>query len=81
MHNPEGGRVGFKGRTYDSIKGTLYGYDDRFADYWEFLEPRLAEAWRLLDDQGTLYLPPPRLSGGALREGRARRALWAGLVS
>ncbi len=56
VHNPEGGRVGFKGRTYDSIKGTLYGYDDRFADYWEFLEPRLAEAWRLLDDQGTLYL-------------------------
>ncbi len=56
VHNPEGSRIGFKGRAYDTIKGTLYGYDDRFADYWEFLEPRLAEAWRLLDDQGTLYL-------------------------
>jgi site-specific DNA-methyltransferase (adenine-specific) len=51
-----GARTGFKGRSYDTIKGTLYAYDDRFADYWEFLEPRLIEAWRLLDDRGTLYL-------------------------
>jgi site-specific DNA-methyltransferase (adenine-specific) len=51
-----GSRTGFKGHTYDSIKGLLYSYDDAFADYWEFLEPRLKEAWRLLDDQGTLYL-------------------------
>ncbi|MDR3106957.1 MAG: site-specific DNA-methyltransferase, partial [Bifidobacteriaceae bacterium] len=27
-----------------------------FADYWAFLEPRLAEAWRLLTGDGTLYL-------------------------
>ncbi|MDH6182494.1 site-specific DNA-methyltransferase (adenine-specific) [Microbacteriaceae bacterium SG_E_30_P1] len=54
--NPNGGRTGFKGLQYDTVKGTLYGYDDRFADYWEFLEPRLAEAWRLLDEKGTLYL-------------------------
>jgi site-specific DNA-methyltransferase (adenine-specific) len=53
----EGGtRTGFKGQSYDTIKGALYSYDDEFADYWEFLEPRLAEAWRLLDDRGTLYL-------------------------
>lgn len=52
----EGGRAGFKGLTYETIKGTLTQYDDRFADYWEFLEPRLIEAWRLLDDRGTLYL-------------------------
>jgi site-specific DNA-methyltransferase (adenine-specific) len=51
-----GSRTGFKGQTYDSIKGLLYSYDDAFADYWEFLEPRLKEAWRLLDDRGTLYL-------------------------
>ncbi len=51
-----GGRSGFKGLSYETIKGTLTQYDDRFADYWEFLEPRLIEAWRLLDDQGTLYL-------------------------
>ena len=54
--NPDGARTGFKGQQYDTVKGTLYGYDDKFGDYWEFLEPRLAEAWRLLDEQGTLYL-------------------------
>ena len=51
-----GSRVGFKGQTYDTVKGTLYSYNDEFSDYWEFLEPRLEEAWRLLDDRGTLYL-------------------------
>jgi site-specific DNA-methyltransferase (adenine-specific) len=51
-----GTRTGFKGKTYESIKGLLYSYDDIFADYWEFLEPRLIEAWRLLDAHGTLYL-------------------------
>jgi len=53
---PPGARVGFQGRSYDSVKGLLYGFDDSFADYWEFLEPRLIEAWRLLDPTGTLYL-------------------------
>jgi site-specific DNA-methyltransferase (adenine-specific) len=51
-----GDRTGFKGHTYETIKGLLYSYDDEFADYWDFLEPRLFEAWRLLDAQGTLYL-------------------------
>jgi site-specific DNA-methyltransferase (adenine-specific) len=52
----EGARVGFGGNTYETVKGALYSYDDTFADYWEFLEPRLQQAWRLLDDRGTLYL-------------------------
>ncbi len=52
----EGDRVGFKGRSYDTIKGALHKYDDAFSDYWSFLEPRLVEAWRLLADDGTLYL-------------------------
>jgi site-specific DNA-methyltransferase (adenine-specific) len=52
----EGDRVGFKGRSYDTIKGALHSYDDAFSDYWTFLEPRLVEAWRLLADDGTLYL-------------------------
>lgn len=51
-----GARTGFKGRSYETIKGALSSYDDRFDDYWTFLEPRLAEAWRLLDSRGTLYL-------------------------
>ena len=53
---PEGARQGFGGNNYDTVKGMLSRYDDRFDDYWAFLEPRLAEAWRLLDEQGTLYL-------------------------
>lgn len=51
-----GSRVGFKGQTYDTVKGTLHSYDDAFTDYWAFLEPRLLEAWRLLTPDGTLYL-------------------------
>lgn len=49
-------RRGFHGREYERIRGDLRGYDDRFDDYWGFLEPRLLEAWRLLADDGTLYL-------------------------
>ena len=51
-----GARTGFKGRSYETIKGELTRYDDTFTDYWAFLEPRLTEAWRLLDARGTLYL-------------------------
>ncbi len=51
-----GARTGFKGHSYETVKGALSRYDDRFDDYWAFLEPRLTEAWRLLDEQGTLYL-------------------------
>ena len=47
---------GFKGQLYERIRGDLMSYDDSFDDYWGFLEPRLAEAWRLLTDDGTLYL-------------------------
>lgn len=49
-------RRGFHGREYARLRGDLRGYDDRFDDYWGFLEPRLREAWRLLTDDGTLYL-------------------------
>ena len=51
-----GDRTGFKGATYQTVKGSLSAYDDMFSDYWAFLEPRLAEAWRLLRADGTLYL-------------------------
>ncbi|MFP7761968.1 DNA-methyltransferase [Marisediminicola sp. LYQ134] len=54
--NPDGAVRGFKGQQYDRIRGDLVRYDDSFDDYWSFLEPRLAEAWRLLADDGTLYL-------------------------
>ncbi|MCZ2404018.1 site-specific DNA-methyltransferase [Paenarthrobacter sp. Z7-10] len=51
-----GDRVGFGGQSYQTIKGALHSYDDVFTDYWAFLEPRLLEAWRLLAEDGTLYL-------------------------
>lgn len=56
VRSETGSRVGFKGQTYDTIKGTAFGYNDSFEDYWTFLEPRLEEAWRLLTPNGTLYL-------------------------
>lgn len=56
VRSESGSRTGFQGQTYDTVKGALYGYDDAFEDYWEFLEPRLIEAHRLLRDSGTLYV-------------------------
>ena len=47
---------GFHGRDYQRLRGDLRTYDDRFDDYWGFLEPRLLEAWRLLAPDGTLYV-------------------------
>lgn len=52
----DAGRTGFAGRTYATEAGAVSRYDDRFDDYWGFLEPRLREAHRLLDETGTLYL-------------------------
>lgn len=56
VRSETGSRIGFKGQRYETIRQTLFGYDDAFEDYWAFLEPRLEEAWRLLADDGTLYL-------------------------
>lgn len=56
VRSESGSVVGFKGQRYERIRGDLMAYDDEFDDYWSFLEPRLAEAWRLLADDGTLYL-------------------------
>lgn len=52
----EGSRIGFKGKTYETVKGRVTSYNDVFEDYWAFLEPRLEQAWRLLAETGTLYL-------------------------
>lgn len=52
----EGGTVGFGGKRYSHDITSLLSYDDSFADYWEFLLPRLDECRRVLTDDGTLYL-------------------------
>jgi site-specific DNA-methyltransferase (adenine-specific) len=54
--NDSGTRIGFKGQRYETVKDTILSYDDQFANYWEFLEPRLEQAFRVLKDSGTLYL-------------------------
>jgi site-specific DNA-methyltransferase (adenine-specific) len=51
-----GSRVGFHGKTYETVRTAITSYDDVFADYWSFLEPRLEEAYRLLRPDGTFYL-------------------------
>ncbi len=50
-----GDRVGFGGRRYRSRLLQTLSYDDAFADYLAFLEPRLARARQLLVPHGTLY--------------------------
>jgi len=54
--NNQGNRIGFKGERYETVKSTVLSYDDQFANYWEFLEPRIEEAFRVLANSGTLYL-------------------------
>ena len=51
----DGGRVGFGGRRYSSRLLQTLSYDDAFADYLGFLEPRLVRARELLASHGTLY--------------------------
>ena len=53
--DPDGGRVGFGGRRYSSQLLRTVSYDDAFADYLAFLEPRLVRARDLLAPHGTLY--------------------------
>jgi site-specific DNA-methyltransferase (adenine-specific) len=48
-------RVGFGGRRYRSQLLQRLSYEDQFADYLGFLEPRLARARELLAPHGTLY--------------------------
>jgi site-specific DNA-methyltransferase (adenine-specific) len=53
--DPSAGRVGFGGRRYRSQLLQRLSYEDQFADYLGFLEPRLARARELLAPHGTLY--------------------------
>ena len=51
----QGDRVGFQGKRYQTIKVGSKGYVDLFDDYLAFLEPRLAEAYRIMKPTGSLY--------------------------
>jgi site-specific DNA-methyltransferase (adenine-specific) len=50
-----GDRVGFGGRRYETRLLQSLAYDDEFADYLEFLAPRLTRLRELLAPHGTLY--------------------------
>jgi site-specific DNA-methyltransferase (adenine-specific) len=50
-----GDRTGFGGRRYRSQLLQTLSYDDAFADYLAFLEPRLTRARELLATHGSLY--------------------------
>lgn len=51
-----GDRTGFGGHRYRTSATGTRSFPDAFDDYVGFLAPRLAEARRLLSDDGTLYV-------------------------
>jgi site-specific DNA-methyltransferase (adenine-specific) len=55
LADANGDRVGFGGRRYRSTLLQTLSYDDAFADYLTFLEPRLTRSRELLAPHGTLY--------------------------
>jgi site-specific DNA-methyltransferase (adenine-specific) len=56
MRSSSGDRTGFQGRRYDTTIVGTRAFPDAFPDYPGFLEPRLAEAHRVLAEHGSLYL-------------------------
>jgi site-specific DNA-methyltransferase (adenine-specific) len=55
VSDEDGDRVGFGGKRYSSRLLQTLSYDDAFADYLGFLEPRVRRARDLLAPHGTLY--------------------------
>lgn len=47
---------GFKGLGYDLKKTSTNQYLDKFEDFYNFILPRLEEAYRVLSENGSLYL-------------------------
>jgi len=56
VRDEDGDRTGFQGRRYATRLLEESSYRDDFDDYLGFLEPRLREVRRLLNESGTLYL-------------------------
>ena len=54
--DPDGDRTGFQGRRYRTQVVGSSEYADVFDDYIGFLRPRMEEAYRVLDDHGSLFL-------------------------
>lgn len=56
VRDDAGDRTGFKGQRYRTECIGEQEYPDEYADYIEFLEPRMSEAHRVLDANGSLFL-------------------------
>ncbi|MBM4142946.1 MAG: site-specific DNA-methyltransferase [Lentisphaerae bacterium] len=56
VRDEAGDRTGFQGRRYRTVKLDASEFNDVFDDYLLFLEPRLAQARRLLKNGGSLFL-------------------------
>jgi site-specific DNA-methyltransferase (adenine-specific) len=50
-----GDRTGYQGLRYETVTLGSKSYFDSFDNYLEFLRPRLAETYRVLDSTGSLY--------------------------
>lgn len=55
QRDDDGGRVGFGGNRYRTQIISTLSFSDIFHDYFEFLRPRLEEAYRVLAPHGSLY--------------------------
>ena len=55
VRDDNGDRTGFQGKRYRTVKIGTRGFADVFDDYLAFLEPRLAEARRILADNGSIF--------------------------
>ena len=51
----QGDRTGFQGKRYRTRVVGNSSYADAFGDYIGFLRPRMEEAYRVLDDRGSLF--------------------------
>lgn len=51
-----GDRTGFQGKRYRTVKVGTASFADEFDDFFEFMEPRLEEARRLLRPSGSFFL-------------------------
>ena len=54
--SPNGDRVGFQGRRFQTTKIGTKSFADLYNDYLGFLEPRLEQAYRVLAGNGTMYI-------------------------
>jgi len=56
VRDEQGDRKGFGGHRYRTREVSRSGYADRFDDFMGFLAPRLAEAYRILTQTGSLFV-------------------------